>query len=52
MKKLFIFIIEFIGVSIWNLSEYFHIGLGFLAPYVFGMCIGRLPHRIKSKKNK
>ena len=34
---------------LWNASEYLGIGLGRLAPWVFGGMIGRWPHKVKKQ---
>jgi len=41
---------QWLGYIIWHTNEYFGISLGRLAPYVFGMIIGRRPHKVKRIK--
>jgi hypothetical protein len=38
---------QFFASCIWNLSEYFEIGLGKYAPIIFGWMIGAKQHMIK-----
>ena len=42
-------IIKWLAFQIWELSELLHIGLGNLAPYVFGIMIGGKPIKIKEE---
>lgn len=45
--------IKFISRQIWNLSEYSGIGLGRIAPYIFGLMIGaKSMHKIKKDESK
>lgn len=37
--------------GIWNISEFTGIGLGRLAPYVFGGMIGRRPHSMNQEES-
>jgi len=36
---------KIIGYLIWNTAELFNISLGKFAPYIFGIMIGRFPHK-------
>lgn len=37
--------IRFVASLIWNFSEYFYLPLNKFAPIVFGLMIGRKPHK-------
>ena len=40
----------FLGSLMFNLCETFNCSLGKLDPYIFGMMIGKMPHKIKKSK--
>jgi len=41
--------ITLLGCCIWNFSEAFGIGLGKLAPYIFGIAVGAKPKKNNRK---
>jgi hypothetical protein len=42
--------ITLLGSLIWNICEALNISLDKLNPYIFGMMIGAIPHKIKKSK--
>ena len=44
--------ITFIASCIWNASEYFGVGLGRFAPYIFGLVINRRPKKQKENEDE
>lgn len=41
---------RWIASQIWNFSERYNVPLGRLAPWIFGMMIGKIPYKKKEKK--
>jgi hypothetical protein len=39
--------IKAICTALWNISEWAGASLGPLAPWIFGVMIGRMPHKVK-----
>ena len=44
--------IQRIAAFIWNMAEYYKINLGVLAPYIFGLIIGKNSYKINKNENK
>jgi len=42
--------IKSIAKSIWNMSEYYNVSLGYFAPWIFGLMVGVKPKQYKKDK--